>query len=187
MTKKSLVKTTIIQSAAEIADSEGLDQVTLAALAKKLGIKSPSLYNHIEGMAGLRRELAIYGVEKLRETVFMASVGKSGEKAIYSIGLAYVNFVRRHPGLYEATMPVSSEYNERLQEVSDEIVNLLLLVLEEFNLERDEALHTVRGLRSLVHGFASLELKKGFGLDLSLEESLEEILKIFLAGLKARA
>lgn len=39
----------IVETAAEIADTNGIQEVTLASLAQRLGIRSPSLYNHVKG------------------------------------------------------------------------------------------------------------------------------------------
>ncbi len=63
-------------------------------------------------------------------------------------------------------------------------ISLLLLILGSFGLAGDEALHTVRGLRSLLHGFVSLELAGGFGLDLDLDDSFERLLSTFIDGIK---
>lgn len=182
MPRQSLDKTKIIETAVHLANAQGLEQVTLAALAKQLGIKTPSLYNHIDGMSGLKKELALYGIQKLKEQLTQAAIGKSGDKALFSIGTAYVSFARTHPGLYEATLPVS--HDPDIQEAGDGIVKLLLRVLEEYNLQEEEALHVVRGIRSLVHGFASLELKGGFSLSLDHDESLKRLLQTYLCGLR---
>ena len=37
----------IVETAAEIADTNGIQEVTLASVAQRLGIRSPSLYNHV--------------------------------------------------------------------------------------------------------------------------------------------
>jgi hypothetical protein len=68
--------------------------------------------------------------------------------------------------------------------LAEDVLNLLLRVLEVYNLSEEEALHTVRGLRSIFHGFVNLEIKKGFGLALDRNESYRFILKTFLSGLK---
>lgn len=39
----------IVETAAEIADTNGIQEVTLASVAQRLGIRSPSLYNHVKG------------------------------------------------------------------------------------------------------------------------------------------
>lgn len=60
--RAGLDRRTLVIAAAEIADHEGIEAVTLAALANKLGVRSPSLYNHINGLQELRTQLAIYGL-----------------------------------------------------------------------------------------------------------------------------
>lgn len=186
MSRKSLNRSIILKEAVQLADSESLEYVTLSAIAQRLKVKTPSLYNHIDGMDDLRKAMALLGLQRLREVLLEASVGKAGEDAILSIGKAYVSFVRKHPGLYEATMPTFHVMDEEIQEAGDKIVQLMLLVLESYKVEKEEALHTVRGLRSIVHGFSSLEWKKGFGLDLNNDESLEKLLKTYLAGLQLK-
>lgn len=187
MSRRSLDKAVILQAAIELADDMGLEQVTLSSLAQRLGIKSPSLYNHIDGMQGLRRELALHGLQLLCDAMTRASVGKAGEKALFSIGIAYVAFVREHPGLYEATQPAPDQVDEELMAESHRIVQLLLDVLDEYQLERGDALHIVRGLRSMLHGFASLELRGGFGLKLDTDESLARMLRTYLSGVERQA
>jgi hypothetical protein len=56
-------------------------------------------------------------------------------------------------------------------------------VLSVYGLKDDAALYAVRGLRSVLHGFASLEQRGGFGLPLSLAESLRLLIKTFIAGI----
>lgn len=46
MPRAGLDQQILLQAAAEIADQHGLDEMTLAMLANKLGIRTPSLYNH---------------------------------------------------------------------------------------------------------------------------------------------
>jgi len=184
--RKGLDKLSVLQAAGEMVDQYGFDQISLAALAKSLQIKTPSLYNHVDGLPGLKQELAGYALQKLKETLTMSVVGKAGEEALFAIGKAYVEFVREHPGLYEATMAKVVFTDPKMTQTVEEIVQLLLKVLEIFDLKKEEALHMVRGLRSIVHGFASLELKNGFNMELSKEGSFEQILRTFICGIRTR-
>ena len=63
-----------------IADAEGLDAVTLARVAGGLGVRAPSLYNHVDGRAGLLRALALRGVRELTAALRDAAVGRVGRR-----------------------------------------------------------------------------------------------------------
>jgi AcrR family transcriptional regulator len=177
----------IVHAAVEILDTEGINNVTLAALASKLHVKTPSLYNHIAGLPGLRKQLAIYGLSLLRERLIQAVLGKSGDEAVIALGFAYVSIVREHPGLYETTMVTAERMDQDILDASEGVLKLILQILEAYHLSEDEALHTVRGLRSLMHGFASVEARGGFGMDLNHDESLRHLLQTYLLGIKHRS
>jgi AcrR family transcriptional regulator len=174
---------TILQTATEIADKDGLDAVTLATLAKKLGVRPPSLYNHIEGLHGLRKQLAVYGLEQLYSTLAQAAIGRSGDDAVHALGKAYVTFARTHPGLYEATLQAPDPLDPDIQRAGREIVNLTLRVLRAYDLDDETALHAVRGLRSMFHGFASLEQKGEFRIPLDHDVTLQFLIDTFLTGI----
>ncbi|SDI31290.1 TetR-like C-terminal domain-containing protein [Paenibacillus naphthalenovorans] len=174
---------TIIQAAAEMADTQGVDEVTLASLAGKLKIRPPSLYNHVNGLHDLRKKLAIHGLEQLRIVLTRAAVGRAGDEAVRALGEAYVAFAKTHPGLYEATLRAPEPQDPDVQKAGAEIVDLVVRVLRAYDLEGEAALHAVRGLRSILHGFASLEQRGGFGLPLDLHVSLRFLLDTFLAGI----
>lgn len=53
----------ILQKATEIADEQGLDQLSIGLLAEKLEVRPPSLYNHLDGLQDLKQKLAIQGVK----------------------------------------------------------------------------------------------------------------------------
>jgi AcrR family transcriptional regulator len=173
----------ILQTAIQLADTEGLEQVTLAALAAKLNIKTPSLYNHIAGLPGLRKQLTLYGLQQLKENIMQAVLGKSGDGAVIAGCIAYVSFVRRHPGLYEATGIVTDRTDPEIQKANGDLLTLLLRILDAYKLEEKEALHVVRAVRSMAHGFATLETKGGFAMELDWDESLHLMIHTYLAGM----
>jgi AcrR family transcriptional regulator len=182
--KVGLELTEILEAAAELADQFGMQEVTLANLAKKLGIRPPSLYNHLDGLAGLRKKMAIYGLEQLFDALAQSAIGVSGDEAVLSISKAYVDFARKHPGIYEATLMAPNVEDEDVQHAGSKIVDLTVRVLQSYRLEGDTAIHAVRGLRSILHGFSSLEQQGGFKMSLDLDESLEIITKAFIHGMR---
>ncbi|UJF33491.1 TetR/AcrR family transcriptional regulator [Paenibacillus hexagrammi] len=176
---------TVLRAAIDIANNGGIEQVSLAALAAKLNVKTPSLYNHINGLPALRKQLSLLGMIRIREQMVDAVLGKSGSGALLAAGLAYVQFARDNPGLYDAFSSTQDFTDPELQEASSQTVGLILRILEEFAYAEEEALHIVRGFRSLVHGFASIELKNGFQIGLNRDTSLHMLLTTYLRGLEA--
>ncbi len=183
--KIALDKQTIVMAAAQLANEQGSDHVTLALLAKKLNIKPPSLYNHFEGLPGIKRELALFSLEKLYDGLEAEALEKSlGEESVLAITDAYLSFARENPGLYEFALSAPDPSDEQVNRAGEKIVRLVISKIQPFNLSDDEAIHAVRGLRSIMHGFASLEQKGGFGMPLDLDESYKLTVKTFLQGMK---
>lgn len=185
MTRVRLDLQLILQTAAELADTNGLDEVTLASLAKELGIRSPSLYNHVNGLPGLRQKLAVYGMKMLTEALTFAAVGRSEDDAVHEIAKAYIRFVREHPGLYDAVVRAADWDDEETDAVARQPVELLVRVLGGYGLEGDAAVHTVRGLHSMLHGFASLEQTGNFNIPIDRDESLRMLIDFFLKGIRS--
>lgn len=175
----------IVQAAIQLADEQGVQAVTLSVLAQQLKVRSPSLYNHIDGLPGLRREMALAGLQQLKETIMMAAVGRAGDLAIREVFRAYLHFVRQHPGLYEATLYVPEQLDKQLEQLSQQILELVRQVLSAYHLTDEQMIHATRGLRSILHGFSSLERSKGFALKEDVDESFEWILNVYVQGLKA--
>ncbi|MDR3595930.1 MAG: TetR-like C-terminal domain-containing protein [Clostridium sp.] len=125
----------IIEAAAEIADTNGLNEVTLAALADKLNIASPSLYNHINRLQQLRKELAIYSMEKLYNDLVYSTAGQAGDDAVRALGKAYITFVRNHPGLYDSTFLSSDANDIEVQKAARKVVELSIRILSAYGLE----------------------------------------------------
>ncbi|ODP28525.1 putative HTH-type transcriptional regulator YobS [Paenibacillus nuruki] len=173
----------IVKAATVLADEHGLHEVTLTILAKKLGIRSPSLYNHVNGLPGLRREMALTGLDQLKNVLMYATVGRSEDKAIREMSRAYLEFTRAHPGLYEATLYISDTDDKELDTMKNQVLELFTQVLAGFDLNDDALIHAIRGLRSVLHGFSSLERTGGFGLKVDVNQSFELIIDTFLQGL----
>ncbi len=102
--RAGLDHTIVVQAAAKLADSKGLEEVSLALLAEQLGVRSPTLYHYIERLSGLRHDLAVLGTRELAQCFGHSVMGKAADKAIISLANAYRAFVKEHPGLYAATI-----------------------------------------------------------------------------------
>lgn len=180
--RPGLSRSIIVQAAGELADRIGLDKLTLSEVAKHLGVRTPSLYNHIDGMDGLRRELSLLGLQELDRRLQRAALGKAGDQAISAMLQAYRAFAKERPGVYATTLAPAKD-DELLRSASDAIIDTVLTVLEPYQLHPDVAIHIVRGFRAIGHGFATLEVANGFGMPFEVEESYERLIATFLLGL----
>ena len=61
---------------------------------------------------------------------------------------------------------------------------MLLLVMASLGLQGDDAVHAIRGLRAVLHGFVSLEAAAGYKMALDQEESFQRTVRAYLAGIK---
>lgn len=177
----------ILQAATELVDEHGLDQLSIGSLAEKLEVRPPSLYNHLDGLNGLKQKLAIQGVTKLYESMLQAAVGRSGDDAVWEISKAYRKFVRTHPGLYDASTRFPDANDNELQQAQEAIVQLVVQVLQAYKLKEEMAIHMVRGLRSILHGFTSIEQMGGFGMPLDINKSFSILINTFIEGIHAVA
>ena len=180
---RNLNKQKVVHKAAELANELGsVHQLKLKDLAAALNVKVPSLYNHIKGTDGLIYALRVYALTILYENLRDAMSGKIGSEALWAAAQSYRSFAHTNPGIYQLTLPVG-EIDSEIDRIGWNTISLLLLILGSFGLKGDEALHVVRGFRSLVHGFVSLELAGGFGLDLDLDQSFARLFKAYINGL----
>jgi AcrR family transcriptional regulator len=177
----------VLAEAARLADAGGFDQLSLAELAGRFHIKPPSLYNHIESLEALKRGLAIMALREMTDSLGKAAVGRSRDDAVRYLAGAYREFVKKHPGLYQATQRAVGASDPEMNRASDEVINVCLAVLRGYGLDRRGALHALRGLRSAVHGFATLEAVGGFGIPLSIDESFAWLVECFIRGINAAA
>jgi len=185
--RSNLTKHTVVQAAADLLNSEGLDALSLNRLAEKLDIRTPSLYNHVDGLPGLMRELSILNARNLAERLNDAAIGQSGPGLVMSVMQAYRSYIKEFTGLYLSTLRVSGmqeEVDAELQQEEARSLKVAMAVMASFGLQGEDALHAVRALRRLVHGFATLEVYGGFGMPLDLDECFHRLVGLFIAGLQ---
>jgi len=150
----------VVEAAAKLVDEEGIEQLSLSHLAKHLGVRTPSLYNHVTGLPGLKHDLALYCLRDLIDLITRATVGKSRSEAIIALANAYRSYAREAPGRYALTLAPDAG-DQEVQALAQQTVDVLRAVLAPYRLGEEEAIHAIRSLRSIVHGFISLEVAGG--------------------------
>ncbi len=178
----------VVEAAASIADRDGLEAATLTAVAGELGIKTPSLYNHVQGLSGMRRLLAIHGSQLLLQTFEDAIGDLEGAEALRSIAHADRQFAQDHRGLYDSFLPAPKpDEDAELYEAMAEPVFLVARVLLDMGIPQSEAIHLIRALRALLHGFLDLEANEGFGIPVGIDASFDASVELVIAGIEVAA
>jgi AcrR family transcriptional regulator len=180
--KRNLNKDIILDAAADLAEEVGLYNITLNKLAEKLGVKSPSLYTYFNGFDDLYAALMVMSMNRLENTIRNAAVGKSKGEALMSIALAHRQFAKENPEIYKIDLIVPSTSRKDVKESASSVVGIILQVMEAYSLGREKTTHFIRGLRSAIHGFVSLEQAGYFTSPVDVDESFITLVKslIFL-------
>jgi AcrR family transcriptional regulator len=182
MPRVGLTPAAVTTAAVRIVDEEGRSGLTLARVADVLGVRPPSLYNHVDGLEALERAVALAGVAQLADVCRSAVMGRAGLDALHALADAYRSFARSRPGLYSLTQVARPDDDDFGTEAA-RALEPVFAVLRGFGLADDELVHAARALRAGLHGFAALETQSGFGLDVDVDVSFQRMVAALGAGL----
>ncbi len=175
------------EEAASLANRHGLDGLSMSDLARALQVRPPSLYSHVAGIGEVKRLLALQCLAEIEQGAAHATVGKSGADAIRALLNGYRNFVRRNPGAYTAILLKAPAEDTEWRAAVDRLKGTCVAALQGYGLRGAEVVHALRGLRSIAHGFASLEAAGALKHSVSPDESYAWLVESFLAGLENMA
>jgi AcrR family transcriptional regulator len=173
----------VLEAAAARANRDGLSALTLAAVAADLGVRLPSLYNHVSGLEGLHRGLALRALAQLRDVLQGAVAGRARSDALHAAAAAYRQWALSNRGLYAATLRAPGADDAEHLAAASQVVEVLVAMLRGYALEGDAAIHTIRALRAAMHGFVSLEIAGGFGLPLATDQSYTLLIDLLERGI----
>ncbi len=180
MPRAGLSTTTVVAAAARLLDEAPDAELTLRRLADELGVKTPSLYNHVAGLDDLLRRVAMAGIAELGDRLRTAAMGRTGSDAIAALATAYRGFAHAHPGVYPLTQvarPSDPEYAALSMRAGEPGQ----AVRGASTANAEEVIHRVRTIRSALHGFVLLEHHGGFGLDVDVDETFEHLVRTLTA------
>ncbi len=175
------------EEATTLVNQRGLDGLSMNDLAQALKVRTPSLYSHVAGLDDVKRLLALHGLAELNAAAMRATIGKSGADAVRALLHGYRDFAERNPGLYDATVPTPPRSDREWSGAVDLLMSTFLAALQQYDLRGADVVHALRGLRSLVHGFVSLETAGALKHPVDRDESFAWLVESFLAALDKMA
>ncbi|MEI9988674.1 MAG: WHG domain-containing protein [Rhizomicrobium sp.] len=177
----------LVKEATALVNRHGLDGLSMSDLAQAMNVRTPSLYSHVAGLDEVKRLLALHGLAELNAAAMRVTIGKSGPDAVRALLNGYRDFAERNPGLYAATVPTPPRADREWSGAVDLLMSTFLAALQQYGLRGADAVHALRGLRSLVHGFVSLEAAGALKHPVDRDESFAWLVESFLAALDKMA
>lgn len=159
MGRVGLTQEKLVLAAAELADAEGFEAVTMSALARGFDVRTASLYSHVASTADLKAQVAVLALGELAERAGAALAGRAGSEALLAFANAYRDYAQQHPGRYAATRyPLPTH----LLAAGRAHAELTFAILRGYRVSPEDSTHAVRLIGSILHGFIDLELSGSF-------------------------
>ncbi|WP_125776554.1 TetR-like C-terminal domain-containing protein [Antribacter gilvus] len=183
MARAGLSPRAVVDAAVAVVDADGPAALTLAAVAARTGVATPSLYKHVGGLGELRTLVSLRFLEELGDVVTAAGLGRSGDDAVSALLHGWRRYVLDHPHRY-AFVPLAPLTDPVLEAAGKRVLDVFAAVLAGYGLSGAEAVHAMRRARAVVHGFASLEAAGGFAMAEDVDASFEGVVAMVVASLR---
>lgn len=174
----------LIRTARDMIEDAGADQLSLGKLAQAFGVKPPSLYNHIASKTALVQAVNTLTLREQMDAV-MAAFGTAEDDpraALIAGANAYRDYALAHPRAY--LLLYASDDPDILPD-PDLARDLALPAQALFAAlaGADDALHALRGLWAIMHGFVTLEIARQFRrTEGAVTDAWQRTLEAFLDG-----
>ena len=186
MPKSRLTPASVTAAGAALVDEIGFASLSMGLLAERLGVKTPSLYKHVSSQADLAHRIAVLAMTEVSEAIRDAIQGRAGSDALAAGAQAMRMYVREHPGRYaagNAARPTGPD--DPLIPADGRVIASWAAMLRGYRLDSSQAIHALRMLRSILHGFATLEAADGFQIDTDVDASFTWMIDFIDHGLQA--
>jgi AcrR family transcriptional regulator len=171
----------VLQAAETVLDRDGWPALTMTSLAEELGVKVPSLYNHVPNLEALCGELQNRAVQDLGLELRNAAMGKTRGRALRAMAEAQRAFALAHPGRYDLATRAHID-PEGFAIASVDAAAALRAVMASYGLPDGDRAHQLTFFASL-HGVLALEVAGFFDDTVDVDAIFERVLRAILRGL----
>jgi len=175
----------IVAAARTLLEEEGLEAVTMAAVAARVGVRPPSLYKHMRDRGALLEAVAADAAGELGRVLAGAADGESDPEArVAALANAYRAFAHRAPRaasiLFTDLGPGMGAPLDVAAEAARPVVEAAAALVGP-----GEALAAARVLTSFAYGFTSMEGAGAFRLGGNVDDAFRLGVETLVAGLRA--
>ncbi|GLY89693.1 TetR-like C-terminal domain-containing protein [Actinoallomurus iriomotensis] len=183
---RAVVPQLVAVGCAALAGELGFANLTMGLLAERLGVRTPSLYEHVSGQEDLDRRIAALALSEAADAVGVAVQGYAGRDALAAATRAFRGFVPEHPGRYAATIGVEpTGPDDPMASASQRLLDAFTAVLRGYEIKEGDVDHALRMLRGLCHGFATSQAANGFQRSVDVDDGFEWLIAFADRGLRA--
>lgn len=175
----------VVAAAMELADEVGLDKLTLAALAVRLGVRQPSLYKHVASLDALQRLICMESKVEAADVLAQAAIGRARDDALIAMAWAWRSWALDHPGRYQASQRGAAPGDAEHEQVARRSIGVLAAVIDGYGLAGDDAIDAIRAYRAALHGFVALEADNGFAFPNDVERSFDRLVRALVLALSS--
>ena len=184
MFHKGLNREIIVETSKRLIEENGVEAFSMRKLADRLGIKTASLYTHVESMETLFTDVGLSALKEQHSCLLNAIGERRGDDAVKALSESYRRFSFEHPALYRLIMQMPSGDDAVLKEAAAMTAEPFMQVLGDYPISDERKMHWQRVLRGLMHGFVSEEQSGYFShYPISIEESYQIAIACALNGL----
>lgn len=176
----------VIDAACVFADREGIDKLTLTAVAAELDRHATSLYNHVDSLDGLKRDVTLAAISELGDRLWRAVLGRAGVDGLRAIGETYRTYAAEHPGLFGAatTWHARVVRDDEMMAAVEPASEAIHAVMASFDLDPVEVRHASRVYSSALVGFVQTA-GLAFTEPPSLDDTFDRLVALFVVGLES--
>ncbi|MEM8653164.1 MAG: TetR/AcrR family transcriptional regulator [Pseudomonadota bacterium] len=156
-----------------MVEEKGADGFSISEAARRAGVSSAAPYKHFSDRAEIVREVALAGIDRMRDQMDVAATGASGEPlaAITALGVCYANFARTEPGVFRLMFGLTKGHDDdpELQAHGEACFDVVKREVRAVMPEGTPATEIERRslmLHMFVHGHAFLEIDGKHELEL---------------------
>ena len=175
----------VVAAAAGLADEIGFHAVTMGLLADRLGIRPPSLYKHVGGLADLQHRIATLAMTEFGDVIRDAVQGTAGLDALTAaLTAARATSPRTRAATRPRSAPSSPGPATRCWPRAPASSTRSPPCCAGTASARIEMDHAIRTIRCTMHGFAMLEASRGFQWNADPDESFDWMIRFIDRGLR---
>lgn len=175
----------IVAAARDLLEADGLEAVTMATVAARVGVKPPSLYKHVRDRAALLAALATDTTEELgRLLTQVDDPAEPPERRLRTLAGAFRDFARRSPRAAGMLFTDLGPGAHAPVETAGLAVRPVLEVAAAL-VGRTDALPAARVLTAFAYGFTSMESAGAFRLGGDVDEAFRLGVSTLGQGLRA--